>query len=145
MEWAIKPLESVGPVDFGMSRADVRRAVGTKFREFVKSPNRPSTTTDAFEEVLVHVYYGAKSETCELVEFGAGTARPVFHGKHLFSESFAELRDWLRSLDPAMTEDEGGLESLVFGIGLYAPYADEDPDRPPDGVSVFMKGYGQPS
>lgn len=145
MEWEIRPLQSVGQVDFGMPRADVRRAVGAKFREFVKSPARPTNTTDAFEGLLVHVYYGANSGTCEFVEFGGGSARPVFQGKDLLSESFADLRDWFRSLDPTMKEDEAGLEAPALGIGLYAPYAEEEPARPPEGVSVFKKGYGQPS
>jgi len=145
MEWAIRPLQAVGPVDFGMLRADVRRAVGAKFREFVKSPNRPSNTTDAFEELLVHVYYAASSGTCEFVEFGGGSARPVFQGKDLLSESFSDLRDWFRSLDPTTTEDETGLEAPALGIGLYAPYAEEHPERPPEAVSVFKNGYGQAS
>jgi hypothetical protein len=128
-----------------MLRADVRRAVGGKFREFVKSPHRPSNTTDAFEELLVHVYYAANGGMCEFIEFGGGSARPILHGKDLLSEPFSELRDWFRTLDPTMTEDATGLESPALGIGLYAPYADEEPDRPPEGVSVFKRGYRQPS
>ena len=145
MEWAIQPLQSVGPVDFGMSRADVRRAIGAKFREFVKSPDRPSDTTDAFEDLFVHAYYGPNSGTCEFVEFGGGRVRPVFLGRDLLSEPFSELREWFRSLDPTITEDESGLESRALGIGLYAPHAEEEPDRPPEGVSVFKKGYGSSS
>lgn len=145
MEWAIRPLESVGPVNFGMPRAEVRRAVGAPFREFVKSPNRSPNTTDAFEELLVHVYYGTNGGTCEFIEFGGGSARPVLHGRDLLSEAFSDLRDWFRTLDPMMTEDESGLESHALGIGLYAPCAEEDPERPPEGVSVFQKGYGRSS
>lgn len=145
MEWEIRPLQAVGPIDFGMARGAVRRAVGMKFREFAKSPARPTATTDAFEKLLVHVYYDATSGTCEFVEFGGGSARPVLHGKDLLSESFADLREWFRSLDPSMQEDEAGLEAPALGIALYAPNAEEEPNRPPEGVSVFKKGYGQPS
>lgn len=143
MEWAIQPLRSVGPVDFGMPRADVRRVVGARFREFVKSPDRPLNRTDAFEELLVHVYYASESGTCELVEFGGGSARPLLHGRDLLRESFSDLCAWLRSLDSALTEDDSGLESRALGIGVYAPYAEEDPARLPEGVSVFRAGYGQ--
>ena len=108
MEWAIQPLRSVGPVDFGMPRADVRRVVGARFREFVKSPDRPLNRTDAFEELLIHVYYASESGTCELVEFGGGSARPLLHGRDLLRESFSDLCAWLRSLDPALTEDDSG-------------------------------------
>lgn len=145
MDWEIRPLQSVGPVEFGMVRTDVRRAVGGRVRAFVKSSERPSDTTDAFEELLVHVYYGGTNARCDFVEFGGGTARPVLQGRDLLSESFSELRAWFRALDPSTKEDASGLESASLGIGVYAPYADEDPARPPEGVSVFAAGYRQPT
>ena len=137
MKWEILPLRSVGPIAFGMPRADVRRALGVTFREFTKSPDRTSNKVDAFEGLLVHTHYEGTSGRCELVEFGGGTAHPTLNGIDLLEESFAALRDLFHSLDPDTKEDASGLESAVLGIGVYAPNADDDDKRAPEGVSVF--------
>ncbi len=123
-----------------MTRDEVRRAVGAPFREFKKSA-ASATTTDAFEELLVHVYYRADTGGCELVELGGGTARPVYRKRDLLGGSFADAVAWLRTMDPSLRADATGLEARALGIALYAPFAEEEPERPADGASAFEPDY----
>ena len=139
MEWKIESLQSVGPVRFGMSRAEVRSAVHAPFREVRKSVTVP--TIDVFETLLLHVHYGADGGA-EFVEFGGGDATPVFGGRNLLKASFQDLRAWLRTMDPHLEEEEGaGLRSRKLGVALYAPAGDEEPERLPEGASAFAAGY----
>ena len=136
MEWKIESFQSVGPLRFGMSREAVRRATGAPVREVLKS----DSLIDVFENLLIHVYYGADGGV-EFVEFGGGLVSPTFEGRLLLANSFEELRRWLRTLDSQLEEDSDGLRSRKLGVALYAPAGEEEPERPPEGASAFAAGY----
>ena len=138
MEWSIQSLQSVGPVRFGMSRADVRLATGAPFYEFRKASAVPPI--DVFETLLLHAHYDP-DDRVEFVEFGGGKAAPIFRGRNLLATPFGELRDWLRTLDPEIEVDGAGLRSRKLGVALYAPAGEDEPHRLPEGASAFAAGY----
>lgn len=122
-----------------MSREQVRAVIRLPFTEFVKNPDFSNEKTDAFDGILVHVYYD-RSGCCDFVELGGGAARPIFRGKDLLAMPFAHALSWFRELDPNLKLD-CGLQSDAFGIGLYAPLSNEEPTSPAEGASVFARGY----
>lgn len=138
MELDLRPYERLGPIRFGMRREDVREAVGATARTFRKTPDA-ITLVDAFDTEGIHVYYD-EQDLCEAVEV-ASPSVPTFKGRALLGRSFAELLDWLRTLDPEIQVDESGLTASSVGLGLYAPSAEQAPSDPVEAVIAFRHGY----
>ena len=91
----IVPLENVGGISFGMSRADVRKLLGEPLSEFRKT-RRSVNTTDNYGEF--HVFYDA-ANTCEAVELFGGSAASS-NGQCLFPATKTAFVEWMRSVDP---------------------------------------------
>lgn len=138
MRFDIRPYEGVGPVKLGMTREEVRAAVGAPFEEFRKSAG-DELPTDAFDTVGLHVYY-KRPGVCEAVEL-ASPAVPVLEEQFLLRQPYAQLRRWFESRDESVETDDSGLTSFRYGVGLYAPAAGSNPAGPAEGVIVFEKGY----
>lgn len=84
----IIPVEKVGEICFGMSRADVRGILGAPLSEFRKT-RRSANTTDDYGNF--HVFYDV-DDTCEAVElFGGCTA--CLRGKSCFPKQGLPLLD----------------------------------------------------
>ena len=138
MKLDLRPYEGVGPIRFGMRRAEVRGAVHAAVRAFRKTRDA-TMLLDAFDNEGIHVYYD-ELDLCEAVEL-ASPAVAVLKGRALIGEPFAALRDWLLGLDPELEVDETGLTASSLGLGLYAPFAGEEPEGPVEGVIAFRRGY----
>jgi hypothetical protein len=138
MNLSIDPYIGVGPIKFGMDIEEVRRAIGLSFTTFKKTPE-DLIPTDAFDEAGIHVFY-KPTGICEAVEM-SDPANPVFKGQSFIGKSFSEIREWFRSQDEDIDADDSGLTSFKYGIGIYAPNAEEQPDDPVEGVIVFERGY----
>jgi hypothetical protein len=138
MQFELRPHQLVGPIHFGMRREEVRGVIPAAVRAFKKTP-AATTLVDAFDDEGLHVYYDEEDE-CEAVELAA-PAVPVLEGRILIGQSFAKLRDWLLANDPKTEVDATGLTAPSLGVGLYAPFAREEPDEPVEGVIAFRPGY----
>ena len=124
MDMTIKPYEAVGPIRFGMSVEEVRRAIGEKVQTFEKAPLvfPDLHPVDAFDEVGVHVCY-KKSGVCEAIELFP-PATPSFLNARLLCRQFSELLGWFTSLDEGVVRDEAGFKSFKFGIGITVSLED---------------------
>jgi hypothetical protein len=139
MEFEITPYIGVGPMAFGMTREEIRRGLGAPVESFMKTPTS-AAPTDAFDTLGIHVHH-TSDERCEAVEFFRALTGPTFRGQRLLGRPFAEIERWLRMIDPDVRSDSSGLTSLLFGFGLYAPSALDDPQSSVEGVIVFRRGY----
>ena len=139
MEFEITPYVGVGPITFGMTRAEVRRRIAAPVEPFLKTPDS-AVPTDAFDPMGIHVHYDSENQ-CEAVEFGLLSTIPTFRDQPLLGQRFARIERWLRAIDPDVRSDSSGLTSRTFGFGLYAPSASDDPQSPVEGVIVFRRGY----
>jgi hypothetical protein len=139
MELEIAPHVGVGPITFGMTRAEVRRQVAAPATTFVKGPDN-AVPTDAFDSLGIHVHYDSE-DRCEAVEFGGSSAIPTFRDEPLLGQPVGRMERWLRAIDPEVRSDRSGLTSLTFGFGFYAPRAFDEPGSPVEGVIVFRRGY----
>lgn len=134
----IRSRTGIGPIRLGMTREEVRRVLGVPYKSFMKTPFS-RVPTDAFDEILVHVYYNL-SDRCEAVEvFDPGTA--TFLGEELVGRPFELVLAWMRALDPDLEVDADGLRSRELGLGLYAPGNNEETGLPVEAVIVFVDGY----
>ena len=139
MEFDIKPYTGVGPIEFGMTRVDVRRQLNAPVDAFRKTATS-TTLTDAFDTLGLHVYYDLE-DRCEAVEFYGPLTLPTFRGRKLLTQPFADTKVWLQSFDSEIRFESGTLISYAFGFGLYAPSALHDSRSLVEAVIVFKRGY----
>jgi hypothetical protein len=137
VELDVRPNQGLGPLQLGLKREELRRALGTPSRSFKKAED--STLTDAFDDAGIQIYYDAH-DVCEAIEV-ASPAVPILQGRELLGKPFSEVRDWLSSLDPDLEVDDSGLTAPSIGLGIYAPSAEKSPDDPVEAVILFRRGY----
>jgi hypothetical protein len=139
MDFLIKPYESVGPISLGMTKEQVRSVMTEKPED--KHAIR-GTYTDYFKDSAVFAYYTEENGYCEAVEFCYPT-RAIFNGRPLNGVTFNEAKKLLKQFDNELEEEDEGVTSHKFGIGIYAPNYDKDemPDALVEAVIVFRKGY----
>jgi len=138
MNLQISPYEGVGPIKLGMTQDEVRKAVGTDFKLFMKG-STSAMPTDDFIGTGIHVFY-RKPGLCEAVEMFS-PASPTFRGYRLIGIPFSQLATYFRQEDQSTEIDAGGLTSQLLGVGLYVPFLKESQDSSVESVIVFEKGY----
>jgi hypothetical protein len=137
----IFPVESytgAGPVRLGMRVGDIEAALGQRAVLVDQGGEGPLAT---FPGRGVHAEIAADGH-CTSIEL-MPPAVPVLDDHPLLGSPFAEVRDYLRTLDPGLEEDSSGLTSERLGVGVYAPMAADHPQRPAEGVIVFERDYYQ--
>jgi hypothetical protein len=141
MDFDIIPYMNVGPIVFGLTRAEIRRRLDGPVRTFMKTAASVAATDD-FEDFDIHVHYDAR-DSCESAEFAKGHAMrhadPIFRGQHLIGRPLLEIQRWLSAIDPELRAIDSAIISFSFGFGISAP--SDDPRSPIRDVIVFRKGY----
>ena len=141
----IEPHIRVGPIRFGMTRSEARRLLG-EYEEFRKSSDSKATT-DAFDEVGLHVYYREDGiDEVDAVEI-MSRANPSFRGELLAERPFVEIVALFRKADPEVEVDSNGLDAPNLNISIFAPkdcLAEEGEDpRFVQGVYVSTPGRAE--
>lgn len=137
-ELIITPNKGVGPINFGMTRDEVRNILGGNVVEFKKTP-MSDTFTDAFNDYGIHIYYDS-NYTCEAIEM-ALPADPILSQKNIIGRPFADIKSNITAQDSDVELDETGLLSFRLGIGLYVPDLEDSEDSLVESVIVFRDGY----
>ncbi|MCM0649712.1 hypothetical protein NBE98_15195 [Clostridium swellfunianum] len=132
----IRPYVGVQEIDFNMKREVVREKFNHQFTEFKKTPFSQNTT-DAFE--FCHVYYDNEN-LCEAIELFE-PANVVFDNFTMTEQSYEKVRRFFESIDDSLDFNDAGFTSYKFGVGVFAPYALEEPKEPIESIIVFRKGY----
>lgn len=135
----IRPHEGCGAIAFGDKRTRVRAALGGEEPLTLKRNEFAANSMDVFDGE-VFVYYDA-DDRCEAVEISAGKYDVFLGDLHVFGLGYAELKNQIHTQDPAIAEDETGFTSLLYGIGVYAPNKEEEPDDVIETIIVHRKGY----
>lgn len=138
MKFEIKSFMSAGPVQFGMSREQVRTAIGGKYDTFKRTGN-DDTDTDDFSKLGVQVEYDADGNCIAVIM--SAPSDPVFRERRVLHGSYAETKKWLLSLDEDSEVEEDGTTSYELGIGIYADIKPGDKKAPTEAVIAFSKGY----
>lgn len=109
MKFSFNPNISIGKIEFGLDRKEVRRILPGFKSEFKKSIFS-KITTDEFE--CCHVYYDSKGK-CNAVEL-FNTNQLIYANKNLFLLSVSELK----KLFPDMIEEYGSYCSKQYSVGV---------------------------
>jgi hypothetical protein len=143
MTMKIVPHRGAGKVAFGMTRAEVERAMGRPPDRRMKRSEFDLSEVDFYGEVAV--YYDANDKAAA-VEVHRGGLRLEYGGYDLFAHSAHEVREWARARDKDL-DTKDGFQSNPLGLAMYAPLIDErdlDPDErsePAGSFAVFRPGY----
>lgn len=138
MRFPVEPYAGAGSVRLGMTIEDIQAALGQRAIMADQGGENPIAT---FPDIGVHAEIAADGH-CSAIEFMAPAA-PELNDHPLLGLPFAEVRNYLAAIDPGLEEDGSGLTAERVGVGLYAPMATDDPQRPAEGVIVFERGYYQ--
>jgi hypothetical protein len=140
MELLITPFESVGPIQFGATPAEVQAAVNAPWQTFLKDLEDPTQPTDAFDSCGLHVHY--ELGKCVAVEC-FDPAVLFFQGRQLTGQRYREIKTWLELIDPHIKATDSGIQARSLGIELYAPnYSElERPDEVVECVMVVDRNY----
>jgi len=136
MSFEIFPHEGVGLVRFGMSRTEVRGAIGLQAKQFLRADKED---TDYFAEAGLFVSF-AESGKAQAIELAA-PSQAMLGDRDLLGMSFSEAMTFLLRRDPQSTVETDSLISKAEGVGIWAPLAKDNPEAPVEGVIVFAPGY----
>lgn len=136
VEFVINPYIGAGKISLGMTSAAIQEILESHPEKFRKSKN-DDFETDAYK--WCHIYF-EKPGVCNAIEFFS-PASVIFNGHNLLGNSYAEVREFVLQYDNTLQFDETGFTSIKYGFGVYAPFAEEEPSEPVEGVIVFEKGY----
>ncbi|MEK7951729.1 hypothetical protein [Luteolibacter soli] len=140
MKFVINSYKGAEPLEFGMSHAEVREAVGGKFKSFKRDPDdEDDPPLDYFEKKGCFAYY-SKTGELRAIEF-CKPAEPMLDGVNLLGLKFVELMKLMKKKDATMKDTGAGFKSIKLGIGAWAPGGKHEPNIPAETVIVFREGY----
>jgi hypothetical protein len=138
MEFVIQPRRGAGPLMLGMSRSQVQDTLSAVSHRFRRGP-KAAPDADHFEALGVFVYYDT-SDLVEAIEL-ATPAKAILGSQDLLSTTFSEAEALLSARDLGVMIASDGLTSKAEGVGVWVPFAKDDPDAPVESVIVFVDGY----
>ncbi|RIH83032.1 hypothetical protein Mterra_02438 [Calidithermus terrae] len=138
MNYTLVPRQSVGPVRFGMSRGEVRAALG-----------RPNSSGDRYDGLLydsyrplnLRVYHSPQAPhpcVAAAVEYPGGLE---LDGQALVWRPYAEIVAFLRARDPRLLARTGQVLSVALGLEYADGTASPDGMAPAVQVTAFAEGY----
>jgi hypothetical protein len=140
MEYEIETFVGAGPIRFGMTGQDVRKALPGPVRAFRRTSN-VVVPSDHFTELGIIVNYEPTGGV-NSIEFSRPSS-PIFRGHSLLDETVHQARSFLSISDPTIEVDNDGVTSHVLGLGFYALVDEPETNDPGEILSViaFKQGY----
>jgi hypothetical protein len=132
-------------IRFGMTRAEVERAMGRTPKRAKRNPFALNEH-DYFENPGFFVYYDA-DDRAGAIEF-TRDARVAYDGFELFAHPATEVRTWARQRDQDL-DDKHGFTSKPLGLGMWAEWIDEpdvldeERDAPAMSFSICRPGFSE--
>lgn len=137
MELKVEPHVAVGPLRFGMSVDEARRAFASPVQSFMKAPFSTFPTDASDQGVQLHYRPPGTLTAVEVFS----PASIILAGERFLGRPYSVCRYWLKQQDAALREDRSGCTSIALGVGLFSPCAATKPDDPVLGVIAFERGY----
>lgn len=129
----------LGPIQFGMSRKDVRNLLGENYRASTMSFGGETDISDHFMFEGILIFYD-KDDRCIAIQVYE-PSQVTMNGHVLVGIAFDEVRDWFAQLDPDFQDEDTGLMSKKFGISLFTEDARRCPHEKVLHVFAFNRGY----
>jgi hypothetical protein len=144
IKMVVHPHQGVGPLRFGMTRAETERAVGITPKRFI--PNKYALEVNSFDHLGLVVMYDQSGHSTA-ISFTRGFGVDLeYDGYRLFDHPAREVREWALAKDPQLDPTEG-FTSKALGLGMWVDWvveSDLEPDELLDpGMSfiIFRPGY----
>ena len=144
MEIIIHPYQGIeipgkGRIFFGMTRKRVRSFFKETPEELLIGDS--DIPTDSYYEVNLKFFYKKPDILRSIVI--ASDLDPILQDKHLLITPYQQIEAWFKKIDSNLKiEDHEGLTSYKFGIGFWAPDADEDESEYlAESIYIFEKNF----
>ncbi len=145
--FTVYPLAGVGPVGLGMSRQQVREALGVPVTEFRKTLS-DACLTDAFLDSTFQVFYD-KDDRAEFIELSrGGPVAVLWEGVSVFEERADDLAvrvSQVADLDPDQPEQGYAFVFPKLELSLWRqcmPEAGEDADEEDEELGAYFDTIG---
>jgi len=145
MIFELKPYESLGPLEFLMTREQVHENLQLNYIETSSRAVSKNNLTDCFDAKLF-VYYN-QNDRCIAFEFGlypdTGTEpmKILWNGINLSSMNYHDLLEYSKSIDDSIVIGEEGFDCLKYGYGAWCPDYVYDKSMMPQSLIFFTRGY----
>jgi hypothetical protein len=145
--YEVRPLRGVGPVLFGMSREEIRSAMGVPTKAYRKTG--ACTLIDAYHRGGFQVFYD-EHDRVEYIELSPldDSFTPVYKGTEVFKMKMGDLTNLISQDAPFDPEDPELGYTYVFPqleIGVWRPVVPEDDNDPEvqhfSAIGVGKRGY----
>jgi hypothetical protein len=130
--WDIIPYIGVGPLQFGLSRAQARSLFEGAPSTFRHGPYAISDT-DAYEELGLHLYYDSEDRLRCIMAFGSVPIH--YNNVDLLNRRLEEIINDLTDLGLTSRYDDEGYWFDDAGFVLYAP------EKSVKAITVYRSGY----
>jgi hypothetical protein len=138
MNSVINPYIGIGDIKLGMTRPQIRDTLNSSFESFTRS-QYSEMPEDYFPDLGIFIEY-KQPGICKSIKVVA-PFNPIWRGKQLLASPFSELSQWFLEIDSERELNDTGFTSFKYGIELYAPYYDEEPDCLAECIMLFNRGY----
>jgi hypothetical protein len=138
MDLVINPYIGIGDLKLGMTQSQIRNTLNSDFRSFIRN-KYSEMPEDHFPALGIFIEYKQPGICTSIQVFEP--LNPIWRGKQLLNTIFSELSQWFLEIDPDRELDDTGFTSHKYGIGVYAPYYEAEPDCLPESIFVFSRGY----
>ncbi len=139
----LSPHVGAGVVRFGMSRSEVKRALGDPVKSYPKLPGAPLTDTYFGADLQVSFDPADRVEYIELN--GPGAVKAVFQGRSLFELPADDVLEWMKRFaeyDPDNPEIGYSYVYPDLDLSLWRPTLPEGPEDD-EGRSFRSIGMGR--
>lgn len=143
------PYKSLGPLEFFMTREQVRLALPWDHLEMPTAAGSKDEFTDLFDDRLFVCY----NQDCKCIAFelnlelnlypniGKETIEIFWNGVNLSNMSYHDLLTDSRSRDDAVAIDAESFDSPKYGYGGWCPAYVDDKSAKPQSFLFFTQGY----
>jgi|GEM_PF-2293653 len=131
MTWDITPYRSVGSLQLGRHRNEIRRQLGADFTSFTKDIGE--SEADAYDHLGIHLYYD-DDDRLEMVELFQ-PASPTLKDVSLLGRDYEQVANALAEHGYKAKPTDVGYSYEDAGVALTLNGSEIE------GVAVFRKGY----
>lgn len=145
MIFELTPYKRLGPLEFFMTREQVRENLQLSYRETSSRAVSKNNLTDCFDTKLFVSY--DQDDRCIAFEFGLDPDTGVepmeilWNGVNLSRMNYHDLLEYSQSMDDSIVVDEEGFDSLKYGYGAWCPDYAYDKSSMPQSLLFFVRGY----
>lgn len=141
MNLIITPYEGVGPIEFGMTRNELRKLFNGEVHEIQRIRDTDNIWDYIHEGAIQIAYYSEHRLLCSTIML-SHPEQVFFQDRNLLDgTSVRELTKWFKSIDKELDITMDGVVSYKYGISFCTEDYKILADEPPEAIVVFARGF----